>query len=158
MTDLRLNDLVSYNCRHIEANGEDNRDWMEDNLSWNCSAEGPTDVPKVIELRERQKRNFIATLFISLWVAMLLAGDESGRSQQGNNNAYCQDNEISWVDRNLDQRRKHLLEFTKEVICLSKQHQVLQRRHYFQGRKIRGSEVKDLTWFQPDGKEVTEED
>jgi isoamylase len=153
-----LNDLVSYNSRHNDANGEDDRDGMDDNPSWNCGVEGPTDDPEVVKLRERQKRNFLATLFISQGVPMLLAGDEAGRTQQGNNNAYCQDNEISWVDWGLDQGQKDLLEFTKLAIRLFKQHPVLQRRHFFQGRKIRGSEVNDLTWFRPDGNEMTEED
>ncbi len=153
-----LNDLVSYNSRHNEANGEENRDGTYDDLSWNCGVEGPTDDPEVVKLRERQERNFLATLFVSQGVPMLLAGDEAGRTQHGNNNAYCQDNEISWVDWGLDQRRKDLLEFTKLVISLFKRHPVLRRRHFFQGRKIRGSEVKDLTWFRPDGKEMTEED
>jgi isoamylase len=153
-----LNDLVSYNSKHNEANGEDNRDGMDENLSWNCGVEGLTDNPGVIRLRDRQKRNFLTTVFISQGVAMLLAGDEMGRTQKGNNNAYCQDNDISWVDWNLDSGQKNLLEFTKFLIQLSKQHGVLQRKHFFQGRKIRGSEVKDLTWFRPDGKEMTDED
>ena len=153
-----LNDLVSYNSRHNEANGEENRDGPNDDLSWNCGVEGPTDDPEVVKLRGRQQRNFLATLFVSQGVPMLLAGDEAGRTQQGNNNAYCQDNEISWVDWGLDQRRKDLLEFTMSAISLFKRHPVLRRRHFFQGRKIRGSEVKDLTWFRPDGKEMTEED
>lgn len=153
-----LNDLVSYNSRHNEANGEENRDGTNDDLSWNCGFEGPTEEAEVVKLRERRKRNFIATLFVSQGVPMLLAGDEAGRTQQGNNNAYCQDNEVSWVDWDLDQRRKDLLEFTKSVINIFKQHPVLRRRHFFQGRRIRGSEVKDLTWFRPDGKEMTEED
>jgi isoamylase len=153
-----LGDLVSYDSKHNEANGEENRDGVNENLSWNCGTEGPTDNPEVITLRERQKRNFLTTLFISQGVAMLLAGDEMGRTQKGNNNAYCQDNEISWVDWNLDASRKDLLEFAKFAIQLSKQHPVLQRKHFFQGRKIRGSEVKDLTWFMPDGNEMTDED
>jgi isoamylase len=153
-----LNDLVSYNSKHNEPNGEENKDGVDENLSWNCGVEGPTDNPEVIRLRERQKRNFLTTVFISQGVAMLLAGDEMGRTQNGNNNAYCQDNEISWVDWNLDPGRKNLLEFTKFVIHLSKEHPVLQRKHFFQGRKIRSSEVKDLTWFRPDGKEMTDED
>ncbi len=153
-----LNDLVSYNSRHNEANGEENRDGPSDDLSWNCGVEGPTDDPEIVKLRGRRQRNFLATLFVSQGVPMLLAGDEAGRTQQGNNNGYCQDNEISWVDWDLDQRRKDLLEFTRSAISLFKRHPVLRRRHFFQGRKIRGSEVKDLTWFRPDGKEMTEED
>ena len=153
-----LNDLVSYNEKHNEANGEGNRDGHNDNQSWNCGVEGPTDDPGIIALRERQKRNFLATLFLSEGVPMLLHGDEIGRTQHGNNNAYCQDNEISWVDWNLDERKKDLLEFTRYVIHLSNEHPVLHRRKFFQGRKIRGSEVKDLTWYRPDGKEMAEED
>ena len=153
-----LHDLVSYNEKHNEANGEENRDGHNENLSWNCGAEGETDNPEVLALRERQKRNFLATLFLSQGVPMLLSGDEIGRTQRGNNNAYCQDNEISWVDWKLDRPRRELLEFTRNVIRLLKDHPVLRRRHFFQGRRIRGSEVKDLAWFRPDGKEMTDED
>ena len=153
-----LHDLVSYNEKHNEANGEDNRDGHNDNLSWNCGAEGETDNPEVLALRERQKRNFLATLFLSQGVPMLLSGDEIGRTQKGNNNAYCQDNEISWVDWKLDKPRRELLEFSRCVIRLMNEHPVLRRRHFFQGRHIRGSEVKDLAWFRPDGKEMNDED
>ena len=153
-----LHDLVSYNEKHNDANGEDNRDGHNENLSWNCGAEGETDNSEVLTLRERQKRNFLATLFLSQGVPMLLSGDELGRTQKGNNNAYCQDNEISWVDWKLDKPRRELLEFTRCVIRLFNQHPVLRRRHFFQGRRIRGSEVKDLAWFRPDGKEMTDED
>ncbi|MGE5853126.1 MAG: glycogen debranching protein GlgX [Deltaproteobacteria bacterium] len=153
-----LHDLVSYNEKHNEANGEDNRDGHNDNLSWNCGAEGETDNPEVLALRERQKRNFLATLFLSQGVPMLLSGDEIGRTQKGNNNAYCQDNEISWVDWKLDKPRREFLEFTRCVIRLMNEHPVLRRRHFFQGRHIRGSEVKDLAWFRPDGKEMNDED
>jgi glycogen operon protein len=153
-----LHDLVSYNDKHNEANGEGNQDGHDDNLSWNCGVEGPTDDPGILTLRERQKRNFLATFFLSQGIQMLLAGDEIGRTQQGNNNAYCQDNEISWVDWNLDRSRLDLLEFTRRLIRLVHKHPDFRRRHFFQGRKIRGSEVKDLTWFRPDGKEMTDED
>jgi isoamylase len=153
-----LHDLVSYNEKHNEANGEGNRDGHNDNVSWNCGVEGPTDDPAVLELRERQKRNFLATLFLSQGVAMLVAGDEMGRTQGGNNNAYCQDNEISWLDWNLDRPKRELLEFTKRLTRLFHEHPVLRRRNFFQGRRIRGSEVKDLAWFRPDGKEMTDED
>ncbi|MGH7830989.1 MAG: glycogen debranching protein GlgX, partial [Candidatus Binatia bacterium] len=153
-----LHDLVSYNEKHNEANGEENRDGHNENLSWNCGAEGPTEEPSILTLRERQKRNFLATLILSQGVPMLLAGDEIGRTQRGNNNGYCQDNEISWVDWNLDQSRKDLLEFTRKLIRLFHEHPVLRRRRFFQGRKIRGSEVKDLSWFRPDGREMTDED
>jgi isoamylase len=153
-----LRDLVSYNEKHNKANGEENRDGTNDNRSWNCGAEGPTDDPAILALRARQQRNFLATLILSLGVPMLQAGDETGRTQEGNNNAYCQDNEISWMDWNLDRPRRELLEFTQFVIQLFHQHPVLKRRKFFQGRKIRGSEVKDLVWFRPDGKEMTDED
>jgi glycogen operon protein len=153
-----LHDLVSYNQKHNEANREHSRDGHNENLSWNCGAEGETDDPAVLGLRERQKRNFLATLFLSQGVPMLLAGDEIGRIQRGNNNAYCQDNDVSWVDWNLDRGKQDLLEFTRLLIALVHRHPVLRRRGFFHGRKIRGSEVKDLTWFRPDGKEMTEED
>jgi glycogen operon protein len=153
-----LRDLVSYNEKHNEANGEANHDGTDDNLSWNCGAEGPTNDPSILSIRARQQRNFLATLIFSQGVQMLLAGDEIGRTQQGNNNAYCQDNDISWVDWNLDQSKLELLSFTKKLIRIIHHHPALHRRHFFQGRKILGSEVKDLTWFRPDGKEMTEED
>jgi isoamylase len=153
-----LRDLVSYNDKHNEANGEENRDGHNDNLSWNCGVEGPTDDPGVLAVRARQQRNFLATLLLSQGVPMLLAGDEIGRTQQGNNNAYCQDNELSWMNWQLDRPRHDLLEFTRAVIQLFHQHPVLRRRQFFQGRSIRGSEVKDLAWFRPDGREMAEED
>ena len=150
-----LHDLVSYNEKHNEANGENNQDGHNDNLSWNCGVEGPTVESAIITLRERQKRNFLATLLLSQGVPMLLAGDECGRTQQGNNNGYCQDNEISWMDWAPDPRRESVLEFTRNLIRLYHEHPVLRRRHFFQGRQIRGSEVKDLIWFRPDGQEIT---
>jgi glycogen operon protein len=153
-----LHDLVSYNEKHNEANGEGNRDGHDHNLSWNHGVEGPTDDPEIVALRERQKRNFLTTLLLSQGVPMLCAGDEIGRTQRGNNNAYCQDNEISWVDWNLDQRRRDLLAFTRYLITLFHRHPVLHRRQFFFGRQIRGSEVKDLTWFRPDGKEMSEDE
>jgi glycogen operon protein len=153
-----LNDLVSYNEKHNQANCENNRDGESHNRSWNHGVEGPTDDPEVIALRERQKRNFIATLLFSQGVPMICGGDELGRTQRGNNNAYCQDNEISWFDWDLDRRRKELLAFTRYCIELFHEHPVLRRRQFLFGRQIRGSEVKDLTWFRSDGKEMTEED
>jgi glycogen operon protein len=153
-----LHDLISYNEKHNQANGEENRDGHNENLSWNCGVEGETDDPAVLELRERQKRNFLTTLFLSQGVPMLLAGDESGRTQRGNNNAYCQDNEISWLDWKLDRPRRELLEFARFLIRLRHEHPVLRRRNFFQGRRIRGSEVKDLAWFRPDGKEMSDDD
>jgi isoamylase len=153
-----LRDLASYNEKHNEANGEGNKDGTEDNLSWNCGVEGPIDDPTILSIRARQQRNFLATLIFSQGVQMILAGDEIGRTQQGNNNAYCQDNEISWVDWDLDQSKLELLSLTKKLIRLFHRQPVLHRRHFFQGRKILGSEVKDLTWFRPDGREMTEKD
>ena len=153
-----LHDLVSYNHKHNEANGEDNRDGTDDNLSWNCGVEGPTTKPSIAALRERQKRNMLATLLLSQGVPMLCSGDEIGRTQGGNNNAYCQDNEISWVDWTLSKPQQALLTFTRGLIALRQKHPVFRRRRFFQGRRIRGMEVKDLYWLRPDGKEMTDED
>ncbi|PYM61948.1 MAG: glycogen debranching enzyme GlgX [Candidatus Rokuibacteriota bacterium] len=153
-----LHDLVSYDEKHNEANGEENRDGSEENLSWNCGVEGPTDDPKILALRERQTRNFLATLLLSQGVPMLCAGDEVARTQQGNNNAYCQDDPTSWMDWRPDRRRRDLLAFARALVAIRRQHPVLRRRHFFQGRPIRGSEVKDLAWFRPDGHEVTDDD
>ena len=153
-----LNDLVSYNEKHNEANGEDNRDGSDDNSSWNCGVEGPTDNPDVNALRERQKRNFLATLLLSQGVPMICGGDEIGRTQQGNNNAYCQDNELSWYDWKFDRPTRDLFTFAQQLIALRREQPVLRRRRFFQGRQIWGSEVKDLAWFRPDGKEMTDED
>jgi glycogen operon protein len=155
---LTLHDLSSYNQKHNEANGEDNRDGTDDNLSWNCGVEGPTDDPGILELREQQKRNMLATLLFSQGVPMICGGDEISRTQRGNNNAYCQDNELSWLDWKLDRRDRELLAFTRLLISLRREHPVLRRRQFFQGRRIRGSEVKDLAWFRPDGKEMTDDD
>lgn len=153
-----LHDLVSYNDKHNTTNGENNQDGTNDNDSWNCGVEGPTNDPAILELRERQKRNFLTLLFLSQGVPMLCGGDEIGRTQKGNNNAYCQDNEISWFDWNLDHAQSNLLAFVRHLIAFRKKHPVLRRRRFFQGRHIRGSEVKDLSWFRPDGKEMTDED
>jgi len=153
-----LHDLVSYNEKHNEANGEENRDGTNDNLSWNCGAEGPTEDASIIDLRERQKRNFLSTLFLSQGVPMLCGGDELGRSQMGNNNAYCQDNELSWYDWGLDDRRRELLAFTQHLIKIRHDHPVLRRRKFFHGRPIRGKGVKDVMWLRPDGKEMSDED
>jgi isoamylase len=152
-----LTDLVSYNERHNENNGEDNRDGESNNRSWNCGVEGPAgDNREVNVLRARQKRNFLATLFLSLGVPMLLAGDEFGRTQSGNNNAYCQDNEISWLDwEKVDLKQ---LEFTKEIIQFRKEHPVFCRRKWFQGKSIRGGDVNDVAWFRPDGEQMSDED
>ncbi|PVY42850.1 glycogen debranching protein GlgX [Pontibacter virosus] len=150
-----LNDLVSYNEKHNEANGENNNDGESHNRSWNCGVEGPTEEKKIIELRNRQKRNFLTTLFLSQGVPMLVAGDEISRSQQGNNNAYCQDNEISWI--NWLTADKELLAFTQKLIEMRRNHPVFCRRRWFQGRPIKGVGVEDIAWFQPDGSEMTEE-
>ncbi len=152
-----LNDLVSYERKHNEANGEDNQDGDNNNESMNFGVEGPTDEEGVMAIRERQKRNFLATLLLSQGVPMLLGGDEIGRTQRGNNNAYAQDNEISWYDWDVDRRDRQLLAFTRSLIRLFKQHPVLRRRRFFQGRQIRGSRIKDLTWFAPDGSEMDDE-
>jgi len=151
-----LRDLVSYNEKHNEANGEENRDGTDDNLSWNCGVEGPTDDPEINALRARQQRNFLATLLFSQGVPMICGGDEIGRTQQGNNNAYCQDNEISWYDWELDDERRALLDFTRRLIETRLRHPALRRRKFFQGRRIRGSDVRDITWLRPDGGEMTE--
>jgi isoamylase len=153
-----LRDLVSYNEKHNEANGEENRDGTDENISFNYGAEGETEDAQLNSLRARQQRNFLATLLLSQGVPMLQAGDEFGRTQDGNNNAYCQDNEISWLDWNQKEAREQLLEFTRNVIQIFHDHPVLRRRKFFQGRQIRGSEVKDLSWFRPDGEEMGEED
>jgi isoamylase len=151
-----LADLVSYNEKHNEDNGEDNRDGTDDNRSWNCGIEGPTDDPEVADLRQRQQRNFLATLMLSQGVPMLLGGDEMGRTQRGNNNAYCQDNELSWHDWALDDERRDLLDFARHLIALRRGHPVFHRRRFFQGRPIHGSGLADIGWFGPSGEEMTE--
>ena len=133
-----LEDLVSYDQKHNEANGEENRDGTNDNASWNCGVEGPTDDPKILTLRERRKRNFIATLFFSQGVPMLLAGDEIGHTQRGNNNAYCQDNELTWLHWDLNDRQHKLLEFTQRVISIYHNQPVFHRRRFFHGQAIQG--------------------
>ena len=179
-----LADLVSYDHKHNEANGEDNRDGSDDNRSWNCGVEGPTDDPRIRALRARQQRNFLVTLLLSQGVPMLVAGDEMGRSQQGNNNAYCQDNEISWVawpedadarprdtepfeGRSPDQQDhdreitdRSLLDFTRALIRLRASHPVFRRRRFFQGEPISGphGQVGDIAWFTPGAEEMTDED
>ena len=151
-----LEDLVSYDQKHNEANGEDNRDGSDDNLSWNCGIEGHTADPAITKLREQQKRNFIATLLLSQGVPMICGGDEIARTQLGNNNGYCQDNDISWFDWQLPPASRELLAFTQEVLRFRAAHPVLRQRQFFQGRKIRGVDVKDLAWFDPDGNEMTD--
>ncbi|HVR64648.1 MAG TPA: glycogen debranching protein GlgX, partial [Polyangia bacterium] len=153
-----LHDLVTYGQKHNQDNGEDNRDGMDDNQSWNHGVEGETDDQSIIELRERQQRNLLSSLFMAQGVPMLLAGDEMGRTQRGNNNAFCQDNEISWVDWKLDERRRRLLAFTRRLIALRQQLPVLQRRRFFQGDFIWDSRSKDLAWLRPDGSEMRSRD
>jgi isoamylase len=149
-----LHDLVSYNDKHNEANGEGNRDGENRNLSWNCGVEGPTDDPQVLALRARQKRNFLATLLLSQGVPMLSAGDEIGRTQGGNNNAYCQDNEVSWVD--WGRADQELLAFARKLIELRREHPVLRRHNFFQGRGIKGGGIKDIVWLNPRGHEMSD--
>lgn len=152
-----LKDLVSYNEKHNLANGEDNRDGESHNRSWNCGIEGETDDAEVLRLRSRQQRNFLATLMLSQGIPMLLLGDELGKSQQGNNNPYCQDNEISWLDWNLVTKNAELLDFARQLIHFRRQHPIFQRRKWFQGRAIHGSGVHDIAWFNADGSEMTQE-
>ena len=149
-----LHDLVSYNDKHNEANGEDNRDGHNHNLSWNCGTEGPTEDPEVNALRERQKRNLLATLLLSQGVPMLSAGDELGRTQHGNNNAYCQDNEISWLDWTLTPQNTALLAFVRRVVALRRGHPTFRRRDFFAGRPLHGGLLKDLLWLKPDAQEM----
>nr|WP_229022869.1 glycogen debranching protein GlgX [Actinomarinicola tropica] len=151
-----LTDLVSYDVKHNKDNGEENRDGEDHNRSWNCGVEGPTDDPKVLELRARQRRNFLVTLFISQGVPMLLAGDEMGRTQRGNNNAYCQDNEISWVD--WDNKDDELLAYTRALIALRQKHPVFRRGGHFAGTAVPGSDAPDVAWFTPAGEPMTDHD
>jgi len=153
-----LHDLVSYNEKHNEANGEENRDGEDHNRSWNCGVEGPTVNKHVNELRSRQKRNFLSTLLLSQGIPMLSAGDEIGRTQQGNNNAYCQDNELSWVNWEFSSEDRRLLRFVRYLVQLRREHPAFRRRHFFQGRRIKGIGVKDITWVRPDGEEMTDEE
>jgi glycogen operon protein len=151
-----LNDLVSYNDKHNDANGEGNRDGSSDNMSWNCGAEGPTDDAGINALRARQKRNLLTTLFMSQGVPMLLAGDEIAHTQDGNNNAYCIDSELTWLD--WDNASQDLLEFTRVLVTLRKSHPVFQRQKFFQGRSLRGAPTRDILWYSTDGTEMSDED
>ncbi len=152
-----LNDLVTYNDKHNQANGEDNKDGDSNNNSWNCGAEGPTDDPEIRALRARQMRNFLTTLLISQGVPMLRQGDEILHTQGGNNNAYCHDNEINWLNWELDDEKRQFLEFVKELSRMWSGHPVFQRRKFFQGRALRGSGVKDISFFDPSGSEMSDE-
>jgi isoamylase len=151
-----LTDLVSYNAKHNGANGEDNRDGADDNRSWNTGVEGATDDPAVNDLRARRKRTFLATLLLSQGVPMLRHGDELGHTQHGNNNAYCQDNELSWLD--WERADEELLGFTAGLVEFRRAHPVFRRRRFFEGRPIFGSSVSDIAWFRPDGAEMTDDD
>jgi isoamylase len=154
-----LNDLVSYNGKHNEANREGNRDGTNDNRSWNCGAEGPTEDPDVNELRARQRRNFLVTLFLSQGVPMLLAGDEMGRTQDGNNNAYCQDNDVSWLDWSLASTEQELVEFTETLAAMRRDHPVFRRRRFFLGRPSpTPGDAGDIVWLTPAGQEMTQAD
>jgi len=146
-----LADLVSYNDKHNEGNGEDNRDGSNDNRSWNCGVEGPAEDAAVLELRARQQRNFLVTLFLSQGIPMLVSGDEIGRTQGGNNNAYCQDNEVSWMDWSKAAAERDLLAFTQKLARLRRQHPVFRRRRFFKG-------PADIAWLTPAGEEMTEAD
>ncbi|HVF13304.1 MAG TPA: hypothetical protein VM942_01825, partial [Acidimicrobiales bacterium] len=151
-----LADLTSYNEKHNEANHEGNADGESDNRSWNCGTEGPTDDLEVLDLRARQRRNFLGTLFLSQGIPMLLGGDEMGRTQQGNNNAYCQDNEISWFD--WESMDGAMVAFTSRLIALRRDHPIFRRRRWFQGRALHGEGVEDVAWFRPDGTQMEEAD
>ncbi|MGB8169303.1 MAG: glycogen debranching enzyme GlgX, partial [Chthoniobacteraceae bacterium] len=153
-----LHDLVSYNDKHNEANGENNNDGDNNNHSWNCGAEGPTDDAAVNALRRRQKRNLLATLFLSQGVPMLCGGDEYGRTQQGNNNAYCQDNELSWFSWERTPEEDAQTEFTTRLIALRRDHPIFRRPKFFQGREVRGAGVKDIMWLNPGGQEMGDEE
>jgi glycogen operon protein len=153
-----LQDLVSYDHKHNEANKEDGRDGTDDNNSWNCGVEGPTDDPKVLALRAKQKRNFIATLLLSQGVPMLFAGDELSHTKKGNNNTYCQDNDLSWLNWDLNDQQKQFLAFVKTATQTWREQPVLHRRTFFQGRAIRGEGITDVSWFTPNGKDMTDND
>jgi isoamylase len=152
-----LQDLVSYNEKHNEANGEDNKDGSSDNHSWNCGAEGPTDDPAIKALRERQKRNIIATLFLSQGVPMICGGDELSHTQKGNNNAYCQDNDLTWLNWELNPEQEDFLEFVRKAARIWREQPVFQRRKFFLGRGIRGTGVTDISFFEPSGKDMSDE-
>ena len=152
-----LLDLVSYDHKHNDANKENGQDGENHNLSWNCGAEGVTNNADVIARRNKQRRNFLATLLLSQGVPMLCAGDEFGRTQRGNNNAYCQDNKISWLNWDSSDEREELVDFVRMLIKLRAEQPVLRRRKFFQGRPIRGSQVKDISWLEPSGQEMTDD-
>jgi glycogen operon protein len=149
-----LADLVSYNDKHNEANGEGNRDGADDNYSWNGGAEGPTDDANIIALRERQKRNYFATLLFSEGVPMIYGGDELSKTKNGNNNTYCQDNDLTWINWELDEQKKKFLDFCRTCTRIWREQPVFQRRKFFKGRALRGSGISDISFFGPSGKEM----
>jgi glycogen operon protein len=153
-----LHDLVSYEQKHNEANGENNQDGHNDNISRNWGVEGETDDPQVLDVRYRSMRNFLATLAFSQGIPMLSHGDEVGRTQNGNNNAYAQDNELTWIDWSLDERRQELLDFTRRMMAIRHAHPVLRRRHFFRGQSVNEKGDRDVTWLRPDGAEMTADD
>jgi glycogen operon protein len=152
-----LQDLVSYEQKHNEANGEGNRDGADDNHSWNCGAEGPTDDPGIIALRERQKRNLFATMMFSQGVPMIFAGDDLSHTKNGNNNTYCHDNELTWLHWDLDSRKRAFLDFVRSCTRIWSEQPALQRRKFFIGRAIRGSGIKDISFFEPSGNEMSDD-
>jgi glycogen operon protein len=153
-----LHDLVSYNTKHNEGNGDNNSDGHDHNISWNCGVEGPSDDPDVLELRQRQMRNLMATLLLSQGVPMLLYGDEFQRSARGNNNTYCQDNPLGWLNWTLDQTHAEFFDFVRFLTNFMRQHPVLRRRHFFQRVPVLDSRIKELTWFHPDSTEITDDE
>jgi len=153
-----LTDLVSYNEKHNEANGEESRDGSNANFSSNWGEEGPSDAVRIQRSRDRMKRNLLATLFFSQGVPMLLGGDEIGRSQQGNNNAYCQDNEISWFDWEIGKSGWDMYNFVRDLIAVKQNNPILRRRAFFTGKVQAGMQTKDVTWIRPDGTEMTDAD
>ncbi len=153
-----LHDLVSYNQKYNEDNGEDNKDGEDHNISWNSGVEGPTDDPEIIALRERRKRAFLATLLLSQGVPMISHGDEYGRTQNGNNNAYCQDNDMAWMDWDWDDRQKKLYEFTRRIISIRNSHPITHRRRYFKNRQIHGEGIQDIRWLNTDGMDMSQEE
>jgi glycogen operon protein len=153
-----LTDLVSYNYKHNEANGENNQDGSNNNQSWNCGVEGPTDNADINALRSRQKRNMLATLLLSQGIPMIYAGDPIGQTQNGNNNAYCQDNPTTWINWSQEFQDRDLIAFVQRIINLRRRHPVFHRRRFFQGRPIKGASVKDVLWLNAEGNEMTEDE
>ncbi len=153
-----MRDLVSYNHKHNEANGEGNRDGDNHNLSWNCGAEGPTDDPRIRAMRVRQMKNFLTTLLFSQGVPMIRSGDELQQTQRGNNNTYCQDNALSWLDWELEPEQRRFVDFVRLLVELRRKHPVLTRRRFFQGRHVRGANISDILWLTPHGREMQEAD